>query len=103
MCCLTLLVVLNFLVLSSYSAFKPQECQQISVSVSLCLSMIKKVGWVSRSCRIRDSYINKTGSQLAFDQPAFDRPATRTRHAHAGLRLGQRPGLRLDSVIEFGL
>jgi len=27
-------------------------------------------------------------------RPAFDRPATRTRHAHAGLCPGLRPGLR---------
>ena len=41
---------------------------------------------------------------VAGFRPAFDRPATRTRHAHAGLRPGRRPGyLRLDSVIEFGL
>jgi len=34
-CCL--LVLKLFLVVSSYSAFKPQECQQISVSVYLYL------------------------------------------------------------------
>jgi len=36
-------------------------------------------------------------------RPAFDRPATHTRHAHAGLRPGLRPGLRLDGVMEFDL
>jgi len=36
-------------------------------------------------------------------RPAFDQPATRTRHAHAGLRPGRRPGLRLDNAMEFGL
>jgi len=42
-------------------------------------SMVKKVGWVSRSCRTQDNSINKskTGSQLAFDQLS-----TGLRHAH---------------------
>jgi len=62
-------------------------------------SIIKNVGWVSRSCRARDNNINRFATGL---RPAFDRPATRTRHAHAGLRPGRRPGLRLDSVTEFG-
>ena len=34
-------------------------------------------------------------------RPAFDRPATRTRHAQAGLRPDRRPGLRLDSVMDL--
>jgi len=32
-----------------------------------------------------------------------DQFSTGLRHAHAGLRPGRRPGLRLDSVMEFGL
>jgi len=54
------------------------------------------------TCRDPARTWSQTDSQLAFDELSTDQPVTRTRHAHAGLRLGRRPGLRLDSVMEFG-
>jgi len=59
--------------------------------------------------QVRAISTRRDSSNLVADRfaagfrPAFDRPATRTWHAHAGLRPGRRPGLRLDSVMEFGL
>ena len=61
-----------------------------------------------RGCRpVADKFelsrhIARTWSQTGSQQ-AFDRPAIRTLHAHAGLDPGRRPGLRLDNVMEFGL
>jgi len=51
---------------------------------------------MSRSSPIADQFA------VGF-RSSFDRPATRTRHAHADLRSDRQPGLRLDSVMEFGL
>ena len=47
-------------------------------------------------------HIARTWSQTGLQQ-AFDQLSTGLRHAHAGLDPGRRPGLRLDSVMEFGL
>ena len=92
-----------FVTVSVVAALKLVVMSAVRATIATSLSsMIKNVGWVSRSCRTytRDNNIHKskTGSQLDFDQLS-----TGLRHAYAGLRPGRRPGLRLYSVMEFDL
>jgi len=56
---------------------------------------------MSRLCPVSSSVV--ADGFAAGLRPIFDRHATRTRHVHAGLRPGRLPGLRLDSVMVFGL
>ena len=80
-----------------------QICGQVSDKfVYASATSSRFFGVENRSQTVRDSSNLVADPFAAGFRPAFDRPATRTRHAHTGLRPGRRPGLRLDSVMEFG-
>ena len=63
----------------------------------------KNVDRVSKSCCTRVSYINNTCSELAFNQLSTDLRHAYDTHMRSGLSPSRRPGLRLDSVMKFGL